>query len=422
MYIHRQLEQAILRASEYFSVVMVTGPRQSGKTTLLRHLSATDRQFVTLDDPQVRALAQGDPELFIRQFRPPLFIDEFQYAPDLLSLIKIQVDKLRTVGRNEEAAGMYWLTGSQHFSLMRNVRESLAGRVAIFDLLGFSPYELAQPTEWIDTPFFEQAFDGLPAVFPASAPQTSTDPTDVFRRIITGSMPDAVLGNVGQDDLNRYYGSYVQTYLERDVAALDGVRNLRQFELFYRLLAGRVGQLLNYASIANEVGVSVNTVKEWTYILMKGFQVYVLSPYFRSFSKRLVKTPKLYFTDSGLQAYLSGWTDPATALTGPLAGQMFENWVVGSLLRSYWHRGRREPLYFWRTRTGGEIDLWVAGGGIIHAAQIKLSSRAKESHFAPLRQIDPAPERFGRKVVLSLTERPLQITADLWNVPATLIN
>lgn len=421
MYIHRQLEQAITRASRQFSVVMVTGPRQSGKTTLLRHLSDANRRFVTLDDPQLRSLAQEDPQLFIRQFPPPLFIDEFQYAPDLLSLIKIEVDKLRTVGRNREAAGMYWLTGSQHFSLMRNVRESLAGRVAIFDLLGFSPYELSRPSEWIEKPFFEQDFDELAAAFSVATPQTSTHPTDLFRRIITGSMPDAALGFVPREELNRFYGSYVQTYLERDVAALDGVRNLRQFELFYRLLAGRVGQLLNYASIANEVGVSLNTVKEWTYILMKGFQVYVLSPYFRSFSKRLVKTPKLYFLDSGLQAYLSGWTEPENALTGPMAGQMFENWVVGSLLRSYWHRGQREPLYFWRTRSGGEIDIWVARGGIIDTAEIKLSSRAKESFFAPLRQIDPAPERFGRKVVLSLAERPLRIKADLWNVPATLI-
>jgi uncharacterized protein len=422
MYVARQLERSVLRASDSFPVVMVTGPRQSGKTTLLRHLSGPERRFVSLDDLQLRALAQDDPQLFIRQFGAPLLIDEFQYAPNLLSYIKIKVDELRTRGRSGEAAGMYWLTGSQNFSLMRHVQESLAGRVAILDLLGFSPYELGQPATWIEKPFFAQDFDALAQIELAGAGLSQSDPQSVFGRIITGSMPEVALGSFAADDLTRYYSSYVQTYLERDVAALDGVRNLRQFELFYRLLAGRVGQILNYANIASDVGVSPNTVKEWTYILRKGFQVYLLSPYYRSYSKRLVKAPKVYFLDSGLQAYLSGWTNPDTTLRGPMAGHIFENWVVGNVIRSYRHRGLREPLYYWRTASGGEIDLWASEGSVIQTAEIKLASTARESYFSPLNHIDPSPERFGRRVVLSLATEPIQVKPDLWNVPATLVN
>jgi hypothetical protein len=420
MYIPRQMEGAVLNASRFFPVVMVTGPRQSGKTTLLRNLSDPKRRFVTLDDLDLRRLAREDPKLFINQFPPPVLIDEFQYAPELLSYIKIEIDKLTTTGRNEEAAGMYWLTGSQNFLLMKNIRESLTGRVAIFNLLGFSPYELMMPDAWRELPFFEQDFSTLPP--DQALREQSTDPKRTFETIIRGSMPEPAKREFDTAFHNRFYSSYVQTYLERDVSGLDGVRNLNDFELFYRLLAGRTGQLLNYSNLAGEVGVSVNTIKEWTNILVRGFQIYLLKPYFHSFSKRLVKTPKVYFLDSGLQAYVTGWKDAETALRGPMAGHMFENWVVTNLLRSYWHRGKNAPLYFWRTRTGEEIDLWAKRADIIDTAEIKLSTKAKEEYFAPLKTIDPSPEQLGRRIVLSLNTELLQIKNSMWNIPVTYIN
>jgi hypothetical protein len=261
---------------------------------------------------------------------------------------------------------MYWLTGSQHFGLM--------------------------------------------------------DPLEMFAAILKGSMPQAALHpNLGEEH-RRLYASYVQTYPERDVVTSEGVRNLGAFELFLRLLAARAGQLVNMSSMAREVGVSVNTIKGWMTILERTYQVYTLHPYYRSLAKRLVKTPKVYFTDAGLQAYLTGWHDPEQALRGPLAGQMFENWVVANVLRSYRHRGVRERLSFWRTRTGGEIDLWAEADGGITASEVKLTGRLDTAPFRPLDNIDPAPMRFGRRVLICMADRLLEFAPGTWALPARYLN
>jgi predicted AAA+ superfamily ATPase len=420
MYIRRQLEDTITRANRFFSVIMVTGPRQSGKTTLLTHLRDPNRRIVSLDDLELRRLAQNEPKLFIEQFPPPVMIDEFQYAPNLLPYIKIAVDELRTLDRNEEAAGLYWLTGSRHFLLMKNVRESLAGRVAILELLGFSPSELLRPTEFMAENIFGQDYKHL------SESQVLADsyqaPQRVFASIINGSLPQVHVSALDQEQRKNFYSNYVQTYLERDVSALDGVRNLGGFETFLRLLAGRAGQLLNLSELSRDAGVSVNTIKEWVAILQRSFHIILLAPFFRSFAKRLVRTPKVYFLDSGLHAYLTGWHEPEQTMQGPLAGQLFENWVVSNILRSFRHRGQQDDVFFWRTRTGQELDLWYESAGKVSMAEIRLSARLDPSPFRFLKHIDPAPAAFGRRILFTLSRELVEFKPGIWNVPVHFIN
>jgi predicted AAA+ superfamily ATPase len=315
---------------------------------------------------------------------------------------------------------MYWLTGSQHFGLMKGVRESLAGRVALLELLGFSPYELLKPKKPFPEGLFEQDFSMLAKDHALSS--SCREPLEVFEAIMRGSLPQAALSGLGAEERRSFYSSYVQTYLERDVSTLEGVRNLGAFATYTRLLAARTGQLINYSGLARDIGVSVNTIREWTTILERSFHIYLLHPYYRSLNKRLVKTPKIYFLDSGLQAYLTGWSDPEQALRGPLAGQLFENWVVSNLVRSYRQRGRRENLYFWRTRTGQELDLWSESTGIITAAEVKLSERSDSAVFRALDSLDPSPLRFGRRVLFSISQNLLEYAPRTWNVPVHFIN
>ena len=420
MYVSRQLESAVERANHLYPVIMVTGPRQSGKTTLLTHLCKPKRRIVTLDDLEIRRLARNEPKLFMEQFPPPVLIDEFQYAPDLLPYIKIAVDSAATTNRNREAAGMYWLTGSQHFLLMKNIRESLAGRVAILELLGFSPSEELQPAVFDDAHIFDQNLQRLSgnAVFSGSY----KEPAEVFASIIDGSMPRVFASGMNSQERRSFYSYYVQTYLERDVSALDGVRDLEGFEMFLRLLAGRAGQLLNFSALSREVGVSVNTIKEWTTILQRSYHIMLLSPFYRSFAKRLMRTPKIYFLDSGLHAYLTGWHEPEQALRGPLAGHLFENWVVSNIVRSFLHRGQRNELYFWRTRTGQELDLWYESAGRIVTAEIRLSARLDTTPFRFLDGIDPSPFAFGKRILFTLSREILRFGNDMWNVPVHYIN
>jgi hypothetical protein len=361
MYRFRILSPALRRASKSFSVLMVTGARQVGKTTLLRHIEA-GRRFVTLDDMDVRRLAKEDPEQFLERYPPPVFIDEFQYAPEILPYIKIRVDEKRT--RMVRCAGEYWLSGSQNFGLMKGVAESLAGRVAVFDLPGFS---LAEALPGRKEPGKKPFFEAFGRDF-----ETRKSVPELFDAILKGDKPDVWVRK--SLDRGLFYSSYVQTYLERDVRSQLGVRHLGHFEKFMRLIAARVGQLMNMAKISSELGVSIPTVKEWLAVLERSDQIFVLPPYSGSISKRLVRTPKVYFLDSGLAAHLLRWQDVETALAGPMAGQLFENWAVSEIVKSYRHRGARPDLYFWRTKEGQEFDLLYEAGGKKHLAEIKLSS------------------------------------------------
>lgn len=381
MYKKRLIEQLVKKSSQTFPVVMLTGSRQAGKTTMLRKLEST-REVVTLDDMETRKLATDDPKGFINRFPPPIFIDEFQYAPDLLPYIKISVDEKRT--NLVEANGDYWLSGSQNFKMMEHVSESLAGRVAVLRLLGFSHSEIDGGEEmFTDDPSFN--ITGLKF-------ETKKGGDEIFEYVIRGDKPE--LWTDPALDSRIYYSSYIQTYLERDVRSQIGVRDLGQFEKFMRLLAMRSGNLLNMAGLGSDVGVSLPTIQRWLTVLERSYQIYLLRPYYGGHTRRYVKTPKLYFLDTGLLSYFLKIFDVRTAVESPMNGMLFETWVVSELIKSRWHRGLDDDLLFFRTKDGDEIDIIceTAKGAI--AAEVKLSSSpAANKIFSEMKKIKTSAKK-----------------------------
>ena len=407
MYVPRTLEPAIVRASQQFPVVLLTGARQVGKTTLLRQLSQDGRAYVTLDDPLVLSLAKSDPALFMQRFPPPVLIDEIQYAPELLPYIKMAADRAGQTG-------LFWLTGSQQFHLMQGVSESLAGRVAVLHLLGLSRPELLghglAATPFVPTPA---------ELARRSSQRSRLTLQELYRLIWRGALPAIALNAAVERDL--FYSSYVQTYLQRDVRALARVGDELTFLRFLRATAARTGQLLNLADLARDADVAPNTAKNWLSILQTAEIVYLLEPYHTNVTQRLVKTPKLYFLDTGLAAYLTEWASPETLEAGAMSGPILESWIVAELLKSYWHNGRRPPFYYYRDKDQREVDLLLLQDGIIYPLEIKKSaspSREDVRHFGAL-------ERLGLPIgpggVICLAEQSLPLTAAAQSIPAWVI-
>ncbi len=403
----RSLARSITAASRQFPVLMLTGPRQVGKTTLLKSLcepesGPTARRYVTLDNPMMLGLAREEPALFLQRFPPPVLIDEIQYAPGLLPLIKEAVD----AGGGK---GQYWLTGSQPFHLMQNVGESLAGRVAVMHLQGLSLGESLGHGAML-RPFLPDSPPGT-LVSPPAAPLTW-----VFERIWRGSFPALYVGEAPDRDL--FYASYVQTYLQRDVRDLAQVGDPMAFTRFLRSAAARTGQLLNIADMARDVGVAPNTAKHWLSILQASGLVWLLEPYHTNLSKRLVKAPKLYFLDTGLAAYLTEWSSPATLEAGAISGAIFETWVVGELLKSWWHNGKQAPFYYYRDKDQKEIDVLIVRDGRVYPVEIKKTAqpgRDAVRHFSVLENLGLET---GAGAVICLTSERLPISAQVEAIPA----
>jgi hypothetical protein len=338
-YIPRSLEPVLQKALREFPAAAVVGPRQSGKTTLLKRLLETRYSIVSLEPPDVRAAALMDPRGFLNLNPPPVVFDEIQYAPELLPYIKEKIDASR------DRVGQYVLTGSQNLLLMQQVTESLAGRVAVLKLLPLSRWELggqagrALPWEKKTKPFL-----------PQSQPE-------LWTQILRGFYPE--LASLPNRDFRLWYASYIQTYLERDVRNLRNIGDLTQFQTFLRALAARGAQILNISDLARDVGVSVNTAKDWISLLEASFQVFFLRPYYANIGKRLVKAPKVFFTDTGLLCYLVGLRDVEHAMSGPMGGAIFENLVVADILKIFLHRGEEPAMYYWRTSHGSEVDLII---------------------------------------------------------------
>jgi predicted AAA+ superfamily ATPase len=374
-YIPRELNERWRRAASQFPVLLLTGPRQVGKTTFLQHVLEQPRQYVTLDDPAVRALAKDDPALFLQRYRAPVLIDEIQYAPQLLPLIKQQVDR-------DQQPGLFWLTGSQQFHLMRGISETLAGRVAIVNLLGFSRRERHRRNLAVE-PF-------LPTpqrLSERSVPETTSTLDEIYQDIWLGSMPALASGRITDRDL--YYSSYLQTYLQRDVKDLAQVGDESAFLRFLRACAARTGQLLNLSDLARDADVAVNTAKNWLSILQASFQVHLLQPYHSNVTKRLVKAPKLYFLDTGLAAYLTEWSSAKTLEAGAMSGAIFETHVLGELLKSWWHRARSPSLYYYRDKDQKEIDFVIVENNTMYPIEVKKTaspSRDDVKVFARLEQ------------------------------------
>lgn len=398
MYIERTITDALQEASNHFPVLLITGPRQVGKTTCLRHTAKPGRTYVTLDDPQARALANEEPGLFLQKFAAPVLIDEIQYAPGLLPLIKMAVDA-------GAAKGDYWLTGSQQFHLMVGVSESLAGRVGVLQLLGFSAGELAGDTPEV-APFSPRHIE--------SAAREPLGLMELYERIWRGCLPAIAIDQ--QMDRDLFYGSYVQTYLQRDVRALVNVGDELAFMTFLRAAAARTGQLLNMASMARDADISPNTAKQWLSVLQTSGLVYLLEPYHSNLNKRLVKAPKLYFLDTGLAAYLTRWSSAETLEAGAAAGAFFETWAVCEIIKSYWHNGKAAPIYFYRDRDQAEIDLLIVQDGTIFPVEIKKSAAPTKRdvrHFSLLEKFNMP---IGPGAVLCMTQIPMPITDATWAI------
>lgn len=329
---------------QLFSVWLVLGPRQIGKSSLLLKCKSADRHYINLDDLNVRIRAKQNPELFLQDYPGSILIDEIQYAPELLSAVKRRADQTSTPGD-------IWLTGSQSFEVMKHVQESLAGRVAIMNLLGLSDEEKNLK---------------------------NTSPLDYFKSIIETSFPKLFeLHDEASRDL--YLESYVKTYIERDIRELLGIQKRREFEVFVKMCALRTGQVINFEDLARDSGVSGKTAKEWLCLLEDSFLIKLVQPFFTNKTKRMTKNPKLYFLDAGLAAYLSGWKNADMLRHSPMAGAIFETHLFGNLLRYFKHRILQADISFWRDRDGHEIDFIVTHQSKITPIEVKLGQPSMKS-------------------------------------------
>lgn len=401
MYIHRTVERTISEISRHFKVLLLTGARQVGKSTVLRHCDP-EREYVSLDDMVERDQALHDPLLFLERHKPPVIIDEIQYAPKLLSYIKMAVDA-------SEACGGYWLTGSQQFKLMQGVSESLAGRVGIVQLFGLSLSEIAGKP--LQGPFFPQ--DDYEKQRREAPRYTSGE---IFGKIWRGCLPQAVVDReVTRDFL---YGSYLTTYIERDVRNLARVDDLMKFYTFIRAVAFRTGQVLRYSELARDAGISEPTAKSWMSVLVASNIVYLLEPYYANFGKRLTRMPKIYFLDLGLCAYLLRMQSPEMIRDGSMAGAFFESFVVGELIKSYEHNGLRPYLSWYRDVRQQEIDLIIEEGGTLYPIEIKVTAGPNAKM---VRNFELLGEKRGRGTLICLRDRDVALGRDIDAIPVSYI-
>jgi len=399
--IKRNLESIIKNLSKHFPVILLTGPRQVGKTTLLENISE-DREYVTLDDFNQRQLAKTDPALFLQIHKPPLFIDEVQYAPELFSYIKMYVDKNKN-------SGDFWLSGSQKFHLMKNITETLAGRVAVLDMLGLSYSEINDkenipflPTQqWINSKLENQ---------PAAL-----DIISLYEKIFRGSYPKLIADKEMPRDI--FYSSYVQTYIDRDVKDITKIGNEIKFATFLKVIAARTGQLINYQDIASSVEIDLKTAQSWTSILEASGIIKLLYPYHNNLTKRAIKTPKMYFLDTGLCSYLTGWDSPVTLMNGAMSGNILETYVFSEILKSYWNVAKNPNIYFYRDGDQREIDFLFEINETLYPVEVKKSANPDKKQVSAFKVLNNLGKQVGEGAVLCLYNSILPITENINAVP-----
>lgn len=405
-YISRNLEIVVSEVTNEYPVVLVTGPRQVGKTTMLQKLmEGTDRSYVSLDDLNERNLAKTDPELFLQLHKPPVLIDAIQYAPELFTYIKIHIDKNRN-------PGAFWLTGSQVFKLMRGVQESLAGRVAVLSLTSLSQAEIGAK----ETKPFILDMDSLTARSKARKP---ADTEEIFERIFKGSMPAVVSGQNSNSQI--FYSSYLTTYIERDVKELSDAIDSLKFLHFITAAAARCGQMLNVADIARDADINQKQAKDWLGILETLGIIFYLHPYSNNMLKRLVKTPKLYFYDTGFVCYLTKWSNAKTLECGAMNGAILENYVVAEIMKTYLSNGKEPFIYYYRDKDAKEIDIVLEHDGVLNPIEIQKSSNPGSQLTKAFNLLDRSSAPRSKGAVICMKPELSMIDRETFIVPVWVI-
>ena len=405
-YITRNLENVVHQVTREYPVVLVTGPRQVGKTTMLQKLmTGTDRSYVTLDDLNERNIAKTDPELFLQMHKPPVLIDEVQYAPELFTYIKIYVDK-------EHEPGTFWLTGSQVFKLMRGVQESLAGRVAVLSL---TPLSQAEIYGGVMEPF---TID-MDALSVRKQGRKVADVGEIYERIYRGSMPAVVSGANSNSQI--FYRSYLSTYIERDVRELSSAIDSLKFLRFITAAAARCSQMLNVAEIARDADINQVQAKSWLGILETLGIIFYLHPYSNNMLKRLVKTPKLYFYDTGLVCYLTKWSSAETLQCGAMNGAVLENYVVAEIMKTYLNCGREPYLYYYRDKDAREIDIVLEHDGVLNPVEIKKTSNPGTELMKVFEVLDKASVIRSKGAVICMKPELGAIDRENYVVPVWVV-
>lgn len=405
-YIPRNLEVIVKQVTEEYPVVLVKGPRQVGKTTMLQRLMEnTGRGYVSLDDLSERSLAREDPELFLQLHKPPVLVDEVQYAPELFTYIKIYVD-------THHEPGAFWLTGSQVFKRMDGVQESLAGRVAVLSMTSLAQAEICGSSM---TPF-ELDLNTLKEREQTRIP---ADVNEIFRRIYTGSMPAIVSGQNSNSQI--FYSSYISTYIERDVKELSDAIDSLKFYRFITAAAARCSQMLNVSEIAQDADINQKQAKDWLRILEKLGIIFYLHPYSNNLLKRLVKTPKLYFYDTGLVCYLTRWSSAEVLESGAMNGAVLENYVVSEIAKTYMNSGREPYMYYYRDKDAREIDIVLEHDGVLNPIEIKKTSNPGTELTRVFRLLDKASVPRGKGAVVCMKPGVGAIDRDNYIVPVWTI-
>lgn len=405
-YIKRELESKFLKMSSFFKAVLVVGARQVGKSTMLKHLAEKEkRTFVTMDDDMARELAK-DPRLFFQNYKPPILIDEIQKAPQLLEYIKIMCD-------NSDERGLFWLTGSQRKKLMEKASESLAGRLGILHLYGFSQREKAGVIDPAPLDFSLTSLKQRQQLMPENDIQT------VFNHIFKGGFAD--LQKVDYEYAQVYYQSYMDNYLVADAVNDEGIKNIDAFKRFIRTAAALVGNTVNYRNLSEAAGINKATAQKWLDILQDMDVVYLLEPYSNNALQRLVKTPKLYFCDTGLCAYLTLWFSPETLCNGAMGGHIFENYVVMELVKNYAYAKTGAALSFYRDDNMKEIDVFVEADGFIHPLEIKKSASPDKRETKKYSVLEKTSVVRGCGGIVCMVQQPFPIDEKDNYIPSNII-